>query len=92
MINSRFDSNVAATEGGAVFIDRSIDKTVVSVSSCAFQNNTSGTFGGAVHTNIESEFRECSFDSNQATEDGGGIFVKEVLDYFFFLQKPNEMS
>jgi PKD repeat protein len=63
--NSRFMQNHAGSMGGAIYGDCESE-----VLACVFYDN-SASAGGAVYI-YDTDFRECEFRENQATDGGGG--------------------
>ncbi len=75
--DSRFTGNSAAGQGGAVYVDGSIDLTLVGAS---FESNQSGDDGGALYAGGgETTLLDSQFVDNEAVDNGGGVFNAGVL-------------
>jgi predicted outer membrane repeat protein len=65
--DSVFTDNSATDAGGAISSPRSLER-------CVFRNNEAGTGGALELTSGPSEFIDCEFDGNIATNSGGAVY------------------
>ncbi len=71
-VNCLFESNSAASRGGAGFTTR--DRFI----RCTFRNNDAPEYGGAVFVKNDTEFASCSFINNTALS-GGAVYADEIV-------------
>ncbi len=65
--------NKAAASGGAFYMG---DTKVMTIQKSTFVNNSSGSLGGAIHSessNTSQEISNCTFSGNKAANNGGAI-------------------
>jgi predicted outer membrane repeat protein len=75
VIGSEFTTNVADLEGGAIVVSHD----QVNVDTCAFVENTAGTYGGALgfRDSSSADVNACSFEYNSASWNAGAISVRD---------------
>ena len=83
LLNSRFYNNTSI-QGGAISAVTTIGNPILSkfiVESSQFINNTSENAGAIYVSNHNMEIRNCSFESNRATNGNGGSLYMSCPDF-----------
>ena len=72
--NVTFRNNHADRAGGAIYLTTADND--ITLKDCIFENNTSGTTGGAIYTNEADVTAEnCIFKTNRAASHGGAVYA-----------------
>ncbi|HEX5397986.1 MAG TPA: choice-of-anchor Q domain-containing protein [Verrucomicrobiae bacterium] len=76
LTDSRFDSNQAVTEAGALYGGAIVG--ALNVSNCEFTNNQAGYVGGGVRVDVSGtgiQFTGCHFSGNTSVNHGGAFYL-----------------